>query len=69
MLTACQHGFQARWSCETQLVTLAQELANSMDRGRQDLIVLPFSKAFDRVLHQRLLINKFGFYGMICRDI
>lgn len=47
-----------------QLVTLAHELAKSMDRGRQDLIVLPFSEAFDRVLHQCLLINKFGFYGI-----
>ena len=56
ILTDCQHGFRARRSCETQLLTLAHELAESIDKRRQmDLIILDFSKAFDRVPHQRLL--------------
>lgn len=61
ILTACQHG---RRRCETQLITLVLELAKSMDRGRQDLIVLYFSEVFDIVPHQRLIINKFEFNGI-----
>ena len=64
ILTDCQHGFRARRSCETQLVTLAHELAQSMDKGKQqDMIILDFSKAFDKVPHQRLL-SKLDFYGI-----
>jgi hypothetical protein len=56
VLTDCQHGFRRRRSCETQLLTLIDELVNSLDkRKQQDLAVLDFSKAFDRVPHQRLL--------------
>ena len=56
ILTDCQHGFRARRSCETQLLTLAQELVEGLDKKHQhDLIILDFSKAFDRVPHERLL--------------
>lgn len=56
ILTDCQHGFRARRSCETQLLTLAQELISGLDKRHQhDLIILDFSKAFDRVPHERLL--------------
>jgi hypothetical protein len=41
ILTDCQHGFRARCSCETQLLTLAHELLSSLDVGYQhDLIIL-----------------------------
>ena len=66
ILTDCQHGFRARRSCETQLVTLVHELAEAIDRGRQtDMIILDFSKAFDRVPHLRLLakIHHYGIRG------
>ena len=33
ILTDCQHGFQARKSCETQLVTLLHDLASTLDKG------------------------------------
>ena len=56
ILTDCQHGFRARRSCETQLLTLAQELIAGLDKRHQhDLIILDISKAFDRVPHQRLM--------------
>ena len=56
ILTDCQHGFRARRSCETQLVTLTHELASSLDNTIQtDMVVFDFSKAFDRVPHQRLM--------------
>ena len=64
ILTDCQHGFRARRSCETQLVTLCHEIAESLDKNKQtDMIILDFSKAFDRVPHQRLLI-KLRHYGI-----
>jgi hypothetical protein len=64
MLTDCQHGFRARRSCETQLLTLTHELAKSLDSGiQQDLIILDFSKASGKVPHQRLL-SKLDFYGI-----
>ena len=56
ILTDCQHGFRARRSCETQLLTLVHELAETMNTGGQiDLVILDFSKAFDRVPHRKLL--------------
>ena len=56
ILTDCQHGFRARRSCETQLLTLAQELVEGLDKKHQpDLIILDFPKVFDHVPHERLL--------------
>ena len=64
ILTDCQHGFRARRSCETQLLTLAQELLTGLDKKQQhDLVILDFSKAFDRVPHHRL-IRKLDNYGI-----
>ena len=51
-----QHSFRERRSCETQLIQLVEELACNTSQGRQtDLILLDFSKAFDRVNHMKLL--------------
>ena len=53
ILSDCQHGFRARRSCETQLVTLINDLSSSLDRGDQtDMVILDFSKAFDRAPHK-----------------
>ena len=55
ILNDCQHGFRAKRSCETQILTLYHELASSLDnKVLIDMIILDFSKAFDRVPHQRL---------------
>ena len=59
-----QYGFKTNRSCETQLVMLVDEIAKNMQTGKQnDLILLDFSKAFDKVAHEKL-ISKLHFYGI-----
>ena len=66
LLTDCQHGFRARRSFETQLLTLTEELVSGLDKRQQhDLIVglLQVSEAFERLPHERLL-RKLDHYGV-----
>lgn len=56
ILTNKQHGFRARFSCVSQLVTTTSDLFRSHDDNRQtDMVILDFSKAFDVVSHRKLL--------------
>ena len=53
-----QHGFQRGLSCETQLITVIYEWALVLDvHGQVDVVFLDFAKAFDSVLHERLLLK------------
>ena len=53
-----QHGFQKKLSCETQLIQFIQDLSDTLnEKGQTDIIVMDFSKAFDKVDHQRLLLK------------
>ena len=64
ILFANQLGFQKNNSCESQLILTVEDLAVNLDHGDQiDMIILDFSKAFDKVPHQRL-ISKLQFYGV-----
>lgn len=56
VITDAQHGFRHGYSTVTQLVTTVHEFAKTLDQGGQiDLILLDFSKAFDRVVHSKLI--------------
>ena len=64
ILFELQHGFREKRSCETQLAMLVNEIAKNMQMGKQtDLILLDFSKVFDKVAHKKL-ISKSHFYGI-----
>jgi hypothetical protein len=51
-----QHGFRPGYSCERQIITVCQGISDTLDvAARLDAIIIAFSKAFDRVPHDRLL--------------
>ena len=50
ILHPLQHGFRKKYSCETQLLLLFQHLASNPS----EMMIMDFSKAFDKVPHRRL---------------
>ena len=59
-----QHGFRAKRSCESQLLMTTDDISKSMNSGNQaDMAILDFSKAFDKVSHERLS-QKLKYYGI-----
>ncbi|MCG7874753.1 MAG: hypothetical protein JAY78_00305 [Candidatus Thiodiazotropha taylori] len=64
ILSDQQHGFRKKRSCESQLILTLQDLASALEENEQvDAVLLDFSKAFDKVSHQRLGI-KLDHYGI-----
>ena len=56
LLHATQHGFICGRSCATNLILFMDKITEIVDRGgAADIFYLDFSKAFDKVPHQRLL--------------
>lgn len=59
-----QHGFQAKQSCQTQLIETIEDIARNRNFGNViDLLILDFSKAIDTVPHKKLLL-KLDMYGI-----
>ena len=59
-----QHGFRTGRSCVTQLLEIMEIWTDLLDKGISfDCVYLDFSKAFDKVPHERLL-NKIQAYGI-----
>ena len=56
-----QHGFKKRLSCDSQLLSLFHDFASGP--SETDLIVMDFSKAFDKV-PQRRFLYKLEWYGI-----
>lgn len=64
ILCNVQHGFRQRFSCETQLISAIHDWAKSINiHSQTDVVLLDFSKAFDSVPHQRLLM-KLNYYSI-----
>ena len=64
ILYKLQHGFRAKHSTETQLLTFVHDLyKNLRDNMQTDVIVMDFAKAFDKVPHKNL-IHKLKEYGI-----
>jgi hypothetical protein len=59
-----QHAFRKHRSCESQLILTTHDLAKNFDEKKTtDMAILDFSKAFDVIPHQRLLL-KLDYYGI-----
>ena len=59
-----QHGFRSGRSCESQPLNTIDDFAKNLDDRKQtDVILLDFSKAFDKVPHHCLCL-KFSHHGI-----
>ena len=64
ILNDIQHGFRQKRSCETQLITTINDFSETLNKkGQTDATLLDFSKAFDKVDHQGLIL-KLRNYGV-----
>ena len=64
ILYPLQHGFRKGRSCETQLLEFTNDVTSTLEQGQQtDVLVMDFSKAFDKVSHS-LLLHKLHHYGI-----
>ena len=62
-MTTEQHGFTNKRSCLTNLLETLEDWTEALDNGYGlDILYLDYEKAFDTVLHKRLL-SKLKWYG------
>ena len=56
-----QHGFIPGYSCESKVIAVCQDIADSLDEGVGiNAIIIDFPNAFDLVPHDRLLYETGG---------
>ena len=68
LLNKNQHGFMPRKSCATNLIESLDIITDALNNGKLvDVVYTDFSKAFDKVDHELLLlkIKAYGFSGFI----
>ena len=59
-----QHGFREKLLSVTQLISTCYDWATTIhSRGQADVVLLDFSKAFDKVAHCHLSV-KLSYYGI-----
>ena len=61
-----QHGFRSQRSCETQLLGFIDDITkNLLGKKQTDTLIMDFSKAFDKVSHNRLIykLDRYGIRG------
>ena len=64
ILSDKQFGFRKRRSAELQLLQTIHDLIYNLNqKSETDMILLDFSKAFDKVSHRHLLL-KLNYYGV-----
>ena len=64
ILMDAQHRFHKRQSCETQLITIIEDMACNLSNGTQiNAVFLDFAKDFDKVFHRGLLL-KLEYHGI-----
>jgi len=57
-LSPYQHGFRKNHSCQNQLIGFIDDLHHFIQKHRQvDVMFLDFAKSFDKVPHNRLLLE------------
>ena len=56
ILYPLHHGFPEKPSCESKLIEFVPDIAFNMQKGHlNDVVLMDFTKAFDKVAHNRLL--------------
>ena len=72
LLLSSQHGFLYGRSCLTNLLEYLEYITSEIDNKKPvDVVYLDFSKAFDKVAHQRLILKlqNIGFGSTVCKWI
>ena len=64
ILYPLQHGFRKFRSCETQLLEFIDDKTKNIENSTQtDILIMDFSKVFDKVSHN-LLVHNHHHYGI-----